>query len=63
LRPPSVLNLFALSCGYPPCVEMIVEEFSLVGFPLRVEVIVGVLALSLIPLVWGDCCLAKCPSL
>ena len=27
-----------------------------VGIPLSVEVIVGVLALSLVPLVRGDCC-------
>ena len=34
------------------------------GIPLCVEVIeVVVLALSLIPLVRGDCCLAKCLSL
>ena len=39
-------------------------EFSCVGIPLSVEVImVGVLALNLIPLMRGDCCLAKCPSL
>ena len=31
--------------------EVIVEELGLVGIPLSVEVIVGVLALSLIPLV------------
>ena len=40
LRPPSVVNLFALSCGYPSCVEVIVEvEFGCVGIPLSVEVI------------------------
>ena len=39
------------------------KEFGLIGIPLNVEVIVGVLALSLIPLVRGDYCLAKCPSL
>ena len=45
--------------------EVIVEVvFGFVGIPLSIEVIVvGVLALSLIPLVRGDCCLAKCPSL
>ena len=40
LRRPSVITLFALSCGYPSCVEVIVEEFGLVGIPLSVEVIV-----------------------
>ena len=35
-------------------------EFGCVGIPLSVEVIVvRVLALSLIPLVRGDCCLAS----
>ena len=34
---------------------MIVKKLGLVGMPLSVEVIVGVLALSLIPLVRGDC--------
>ena len=34
-----------------------VVEFGLVGIPLSVEVlIVGVLALSLVPLLRGDCC-------
>ena len=55
LRPPSIVTHFALSCGYPSCVEVIVKEFGLVGVPPSVEVIVGVLALSLIPLVRGDC--------
>ena len=32
------------------------EKFGLVGIPLSVEVIVGVLALNLIPLVRGDYC-------
>ena len=41
-------NLLCVCC-YPSCVEVIVEEFRLVGIPLSVEVIVGVLALSLIP--------------
>ena len=51
-------------CWYPSCVEVIVEVvFELVVIPLSIEEIVGVLALSLIPLVWGDCWLAKCPSL
>ena len=52
-------------CWYPSCVEVIAEvEFGCVGIPLIVEVIVvRVLTLSLIPLVRGDCCLAKCPSL
>ena len=31
-------------------------EFGLVGIPLSVEVIVGMLALSLVLLVRGDCC-------
>ena len=44
LKPPSVVNHFALSCGYPSCVEVIVKEFGLVNIPLSVEVIVGVLA-------------------
>jgi len=61
LKPSSVVILFALC--YPYCVEVIVEEFDCVGIPLSEEVIVGALALSLIPLVRGDCCLAKCPSL
>ena len=55
LRPPSVVNHFTLSCGYPSCVEVIVKEFGLVSIPLSVEGIVRVLALSLIPLVRGDC--------
>ena len=52
-------------CWYPSCVEVIVEvEFGFIGIPLSVEVIVvGVLTLSLIPLVRDDCCLAKCSSL
>ena len=37
--------------------------FGCVGIPLSEEMIVGVLALSLIPLVRGDCCLALCLSL
>ena len=46
LRPSSVVILFALC--YPSCVEVIVEEFGLVGIPLSVEVIVvRVLALCL----------------
>ena len=49
LRPLSVVILFALC--YSSCVELIVEEFGLVGIPLSVQVIVGVLALSLITLV------------
>ena len=49
LRPLSVVNLFTLSCGYPSCVEVIMEVvFGLVGISLSVEVIeVGVLALCL----------------
>ena len=31
------------------------KEFGLIGIPLSVEVIVKMLALSLIPLVRGDC--------
>ena len=50
-------------CWYPSCVEVIEKEFDLVGIPLSVEVIVRMLALSLIPLVRGDYCLAKCLSL
>ena len=65
LRPPSVVNHFALSCGYPSCVEVIVGVLALsliplmrgdcggmfecVSIPLSLEVIVRVLALSLIP--------------
>ena len=50
LRPLSVVILFTLC--YPSYVEVIVEKFGFVGIPLSVEVIVvGVLALSLIPLV------------
>ena len=52
-------------CWYPSCVKVIVEvEFGCVGIPLSVEVIVvGVLALNLILLVRGYCCLVKYPSL
>ena len=68
----------SLCCCYPSCVEEIVEVvfgwypskcrgdcwcFGFEPYPSSVEVIVGVLALSLIPLVRGDCYLAKCPSL
>ena len=34
VRPPSIVNNFALSCGYPSGVEVIVREFELVGIPL-----------------------------
>ena len=57
LRRPSVVNLFALNYEYPSCLEVIVEEFGLVGISLGVEVIVRVLALCLslyweVHLVW-----------
>ena len=42
---------------------MEVVQIGFVVIPLSVEVIVVLLALSLIPLVRGDCYLAKCPSL